>query len=125
VAKDLELCYLLDFYGDVLTEKQRDMMDQYYNDDLSLSEIAENFGITRQGVRDAIKHGEGTLRELEAKVGFAARYRTVQEKLAQLAEIAKRARFENAGAYGAYSSADFDRTLARMLEILDSIGTEG
>ena len=46
MAKDLEMGYLLDFYGEVLTEKQREMLRQYYNDDLSLSEIGENFGIT-------------------------------------------------------------------------------
>ena len=63
MAKDLEMGYLLDFYGEVLTEKQREMLRQYYNDDLSLSEIGENFGITRQGARDAIKHGETTLRK--------------------------------------------------------------
>ena len=73
MAKDFEMGYLLDFYGEVLTPKQREMLNQYYNDDLSLSEIGENFGITRQGARDAIKHGETTLKELEAKVGFAAR----------------------------------------------------
>ena len=84
MAKDLEMGYLLDFYGEVLTQKQREMLRQYYNDDLSLSEIGENFGITRQGARDAIKHGETTLKELEAKVGFAARYRRVQEKLEEL-----------------------------------------
>ena len=58
MAKDFEMGYLLDFYGEVLTPKQREMLRQYYNDDLSLSEIGENFGITRQGARDAIKHGE-------------------------------------------------------------------
>ena len=79
MAKDLEMGYLLDFYGEVLTQKQREMLRQYYNDDLSLSEIGENFGITRQGARDAIKHGETTLKELEEKVGFAARYRRVQQ----------------------------------------------
>lgn len=79
MAKDFEMGYLLDFYGEVLTPKQREMLNQYYNDDLSLSEIGENFGITRQGARDAIKHGETALKELEAKVGFAARYRRVQE----------------------------------------------
>ena len=46
MAKDLEMGYLLDFYGEVLTQKQREMLRQYYNDDLSLSEIGENFGIT-------------------------------------------------------------------------------
>ena len=64
MAKDLEMGYLLDFYGEVLTQKQREMLRQYYNDDLSLSEIGENFGITRQGARDAIKHGENALKEL-------------------------------------------------------------
>ena len=68
MAKDFEMGYLLDFYGEVLTPKQREMLRQYYNDDLSLSEIGENFGITRQGARDAIKHGETALRELEEKV---------------------------------------------------------
>ncbi|MEG0396344.1 MAG: sigma factor-like helix-turn-helix DNA-binding protein, partial [Oscillospiraceae bacterium] len=67
MAKNLDISFLLDFYGDVLTDKQREVMQQYYNDDLSLSEIAENFSITRQGVRDSIKRGEGTILELEQK----------------------------------------------------------
>ena len=82
MAKNLEISLLLDFYGDVLTEKQRDVMEQYYNDDLSLAEIADNFGITRQGVRDSIKRGEGIILELEEKVGFAKRYRAVQRESA-------------------------------------------
>ena len=97
MAKDLEMGYLLDFYGEVLTEKQREMLRQYYNDDLSLSEIGENFGITRQGARDAIKHGETTLKELEEKVGFAARYRRVQQKLEELEQLVIDARFECTG----------------------------
>ena len=58
MAKNLEISLLFDFYGDMLTEKQRDVVELYYNDDLSLSEIAENEGITRQGVRDSIKRAE-------------------------------------------------------------------
>ena len=99
MAKDFEMGYLLDFYGEVLTPKQREMLNQYYNDDLSLSEIGENFGITRQGARDAIKHGETTLKELEAKVGFAGRYRRVQEKLEELEQLVIDARFECTGPY--------------------------
>lgn len=121
MAKNLELSYLLDFYGAVLTDRQRDVMEQYYNDDLSLSEIAENFGITRQGVRDAIKHGESTLLELEEKVGFAARYRTVQDNLDRMKAILKQAKFENSGMYSRYSSGDFDRTLDQLLAILRSM----
>ena len=55
MAKNLEIALLFDFYGEMLTDKQRDVVELYYNDDLSLSEIAENEGITRQGVRDSIK----------------------------------------------------------------------
>ncbi len=57
----------------VLTEKQRNILTEYHNDDLSLAEIAENYGITRQGIRDAIKHGEATLMEMEEKLGTARR----------------------------------------------------
>ena len=97
MAKDFEMGYLLDFYGEVLTPKQREMLRQYYNDDLSLSEIGENFGITRQGARDAIKHGETALKELEEKVGFAARYRRVQQTLEELEQLVIDARFECTG----------------------------
>ena len=71
MANNVEITILYDFYGDVLTEKQRDFLNYYYNDDLSLSEIAENEGITRQGVRDAIKRAEAQLYEMEEKLGFA------------------------------------------------------
>ena len=65
--KNLAYSVLLDFYGPVLTEKQRVILTEYYDEDLSLAEIAENLGITRQGVRDAIKHGEAALDELDAE----------------------------------------------------------
>ncbi len=81
MGKDLEMSYLLDFYGEVLTERQRDMMEQYYNDDLSLSEIADNAGISRQGVRDSIKRAEYILRDLEGKIGWAGRYREMNAAL--------------------------------------------
>ncbi len=120
MAKNLEICYLLDFYGEVLTAKQRDVLEQYYNNDYSLSEIAENFGITRQGVRDAIKHGENTLLDLEEKVGFAKRYRVVEEKLAELKDMLKEATFASKTGHVGYS-INYDRTFEQMLEILESI----
>ena len=121
MAKDLEMGYLLDFYGEVLTEKQREMLRQYYNDDLSLSEIGENFGITRQGARDAIKHGETTLKELEAKVGFAARYRRVQEKLEELEQMVIDARFRSTGPHADLTTTDYADPLTKMLEMIRSI----
>ncbi len=65
MSKNLEISVLCDIYGALLPEKQRDAIDLYYNEDLSLAEIAEQVGISRQGVRDQIKHGENQLLELE------------------------------------------------------------
>ena len=58
---------LYDFYGELLTERQKEFFDLYYNEDLSLSEIAENTGISRQGVRDVIVRAEGSCRRLRTK----------------------------------------------------------
>ncbi len=74
--KNLEIGYLLDFYGDVLPERRRDIMDLYYNDDLSLAEIAEQTGITRQAVRDSIKKTEAELFFYEEKLGLRRRLTT-------------------------------------------------
>lgn len=71
--KDLRVSVLLDYYAPMLTDKQRDVIDLYYNEDLSLSEIAEHEKITRQGVRDSIKRGEQTLYEMEEKFHLAER----------------------------------------------------
>lgn len=81
MAKDMRVSYLLDFYGDLLTDKQRDSLDYYYNEDLSLGEIGENLGITRQGVRDNIKRAEAILFEMEEKLGLAARFSQMNESL--------------------------------------------
>ena len=58
MSKNLAIADLLDLYGDMLTDKQRDVMELYYDQDLSLGEIAEHEKITRQGVRDSIKRVE-------------------------------------------------------------------
>lgn len=76
--KNLKVALLLDFYSPMLTEKQRDVIDLYYNEDLSLAEIAEEVSITRQGVRDCIKRGEQTLFELENALGLAERSAVLQ-----------------------------------------------
>ena len=89
-------------------------VEQYYNDDLSLAEIADNFGITRQGVRDSIKRGEGIILDLEQKVGFAARYRAVQQGVAQLESLARSIRFANSNSYS--PNAEIERDVDQMLE---------
>lgn len=75
MAKDYTIAYLLDLYGAALTDKQRTLVDYYYNEDLSLSEISENEGITRQGARDGIKRAEAQLKEWEEKLGLLKKRR--------------------------------------------------
>ncbi len=89
MAKNLEISLLLDFYGDMLTEKQRDVVELYYNEDLSLAEIASHSGITRQGVRDSIKRAESQLLEYEERLKLAQRFRHIQGCLDEITDLAK------------------------------------
>ena len=82
---------LFDFYGELLTDKQKEYFDLHYNSDLSLSEIAESEGISRQGVWDIIRRAEETLRRFENRTGLVARFADqrriadrMEEKLAAL-----------------------------------------
>ncbi|MCL2106485.1 MAG: DNA-binding protein [Oscillospiraceae bacterium] len=81
MAKDLNIALLLDFYGELLTPKQREFLEYYYNEDLSLTEIAQNEGITRQGVRDAVKRAEHALTEMEARLALARRFEDMKAGL--------------------------------------------
>ena len=86
--KDLRVSVLLDYYSPMLTDKQRDVIDLYYNEDLSLSEIAEHEKITRQGVRDSIKRGEQTLYEMEEKFHLAERSDKYGALIKEIMEVA-------------------------------------
>ena len=86
--KKLETSDLLDIYGELLTAKQRDMLELYYNDDLSLAEIAEHYEISRQGVHDSIKRGEETLREYERVLGLKAKQESYKQELLHYKELA-------------------------------------
>ena len=88
--RKVEISVLCQIYGKLLTEKQLNIMDNYYNLDLSLSEIAENEGITRQAVRDIIKKGENKLLEFEEKLGIMKKTMKQEEKIASiLSELTK------------------------------------
>ena len=84
MGKNLHISALLDVYGAFLSDKQRELTDYYYNDDLSLAEIAENEGITRQGVRDLIKRAEQTLVSLEEKCRYCERFGRLKELSSRL-----------------------------------------
>ena len=76
--KNLNLGYLLDFYGELLSERKRSVMDMYYNEDFSLAEIAAEIGISRQGARDIIKKSEEELLFYEEKLGLAKKLKRVE-----------------------------------------------
>lgn len=86
--KDLRISYLLDFYGDVLTERKKEVLDMYYNEDLSLAEIAEQISISRQGVRELIKKAEDELLFLEEKLGLAKKMRALRSHADNMVNIA-------------------------------------
>ncbi len=88
MAKNLEFSILLDTYGELLTDKQRIITGHYYDDDLSLAEIAENEGVTRQAVRDVIHRTELQLAAFEERLGLAERARRTADTLQQLKDIA-------------------------------------
>ncbi|MEY8311329.1 DNA-binding protein [Oscillospiraceae bacterium 42-9] len=120
MAKDLKISYLLDFYGDMLTQAQYDAVDAYYNQDLSLSEIAADRNISRQGARDAIKRAEQQLLEMEDRLELAKRFQAVQKALAAVCDCAlniQELNGQNGGVPGIDENAG--RILALAQEIAD------
>ena len=90
MAKDMKIGMLMDFYGQLLTDKQYDALDMYYNQDLSLAEIAEESSISRQGARDFIKKGEKQLNEYEEKLGLVKRFNDITKQIAEMNAIIDR-----------------------------------
>lgn len=84
MSKNLNIGMLLDFYGELLTDKQLDAVDFYYNQDFSLSEIADEMKISRQGARDLIKRGETQLLELEEALGLVNRFSKINSELDEI-----------------------------------------
>lgn len=120
-GKPLEMSLLFDFYGETLTEKQRELFDLYYNEDLSLAEIAEHAGITRQGVRDSIKRAEHALREMEDRLGLVARYGGTERCAEELMREVERLRALNAGTL---HSSEAEEIASRMASLLEQLRQE-
>ena len=108
--KNMRIAYLLDFYEDLLDEHIQGVMRAYYDDDLSLAEIAAGEGISRQGVRHLIKKGEETLEFYEGKLHLATRYEELEEASASLLKIG--ARLDES------SFADEAREIRRIVEVI-------
>lgn len=82
--KTLRDSLLMDFYGELLPKRQKDVIKLYFEEDFSLSEIAEEFGITRQGVHDALKKGQQSLAEYEKCLGLIQRFQDQRKKIRDL-----------------------------------------
>lgn len=89
MEKNIEVSLLFDFYGELLKPAGRQAIDLYYNEDLSLAEIADQVGITRQGVRDSIKRCEQQLFDFESKLGLFKRFKELENGLDEIALTAQ------------------------------------
>jgi hypothetical protein len=85
--KLVQIALLFDFYGQLLTEKQIEIVDMYYNNDLSLGEISEQQGISRQGVYDTLKRAERTLYQYEEKLGLVDRFLKQKQSMEKIIEM--------------------------------------
>lgn len=105
---------LYDFYGELLTDRQKEFFDYYYNDDLSLSEIAENAGISRQGVRDVIVRAEAIMQEIEDKTGLIRRFEQMRPHVDGIVSATEEIKSLN---YRQYEDT-------RLTELADTIAAE-
>lgn len=104
-----EISLLLDFYGQLLTERQLELMDLHYNHDYSLAEISEELNISRQGVHDGIKKARNILEKMEVRLGLVGRFISQKEKLIEANHIIKEIRVNQS-----------DETLLSQLDRLES-----
>lgn len=88
-----EISLLLDFYGELLSERKQSVLALYYNEDFSLSEIAEDIGISRQGARELIKKAEEELRHFEEKLGLVGRFEQAKKHIASIRKLSERREF--------------------------------
>ena len=109
---------LYDFYGELLTERQKEFFDLYYNEDLSLSEIAENNGISRQGVRDVIVRAENVMQEVEDKTGLIRRFLAMSGNLQKIQSAAEGIRLIN---YRQYEDPAIDNYVKEIGEAVSAL----
>lgn len=84
--KTVRMALLFDFFGELLTERQREYFSLYYNENLTLSEIAENSGVSRQAVRDIVTRSEAILEDIESKTNLLGRFTEMQSDTAAIRE---------------------------------------
>ena len=124
MSKDLYYSTLLDVYGKTLNKRQLDVMAAYYNEDLSLSEIADNMQISKQGVRDIIKRAEAHLMQLEMQLSFIEKARSREKLLIDIVKNLEKIslsvqEMEQQSVNHSNIKEQLDRTRELVLKILD------
>lgn len=102
--KNLQVAYLLDFYGNLFGDKQREILEMYYQDDMSLSEISASVGITRQGVYDNIRRGEKEILSMESKLRLMDRFLEISKSLDIIEDALKENSVTDTAIYSELSS---------------------
>ncbi len=97
IEKKVELAWLMAFYGGLLTEKQREVLAMHCEEDMSLGEIANDAGVSRQGVHDMLTRAARRLFEMEEKLGMAARFRRMEEGLEKCRDCLRQGQYDEAG----------------------------
>lgn len=121
MEKNVEISLLLSFYGKMLTDRQSDTIDLYYNEDLSLSEVGAELGISRQGVRDNLKRAEAILYDTEERLGLLHRFLGIKNKLLEIDRII--ADIENSPE-SKLLSVDMKKQINKILTIVSEINDE-
>ncbi len=117
MSKNLSIGMLLDFYGQMLTDKQAYVIDLYYNQDFSLAEIAEEMNISRQGVRDLIKRSEKQLFDMEGSLGLASRFSEISENIEKIQQSCKEI-------YDKINNDDLKSEIEKIIGLTEKIRTE-
>lgn len=105
---------LYDFYGELLTERQKEVMELYNEENLSLAEIAEEFGISRQGVHDALHKAQKALEEYERKLGLVERFSATSEAISKIST-------EIDGAIGMAAAGKLNRQLKQIRNEIEQL----
>ena len=111
--ESLEMTLLFDYYGELLTQRQRDCLDMRYNQDMSLGEIAQELGVSRQGVFDNLSRAEALLRNMEEKTGCVRRAMQARRAVQQILDAA--------GQLAAYPNEDISRLAAAIIQAARSL----
>lgn len=117
--KVVEIGLLFDFYGKLLSDKQQDAIEMYYIDDLSLSEIAEELDISRQGVHDALKRAEGRLYAFEEKLKLVEKFQNNKDRAKLILEYIEKIKIEDIKLHSTKIDKYINSIEAIVLEILE------